>query len=158
MDEERIVRFLSGEAGRPLTVAELGEALKVPRPERRALRAALDRLVAGGRVIRIKGGRFALPSRVHLVTGTIQITSLGDGFVRPETEGEEVRVPAAQLGGAMDSDTVVVRVERQPFKGRKAGGRVIRIVKRARKEVVAFYEEDDGLGTAQDRPGHSHSA
>lgn len=147
-DEERVIRFLSGEAGHPLTVRELGDELKVPRPERRAFRAALDRLVADGRVIRIKGGRFALPSRVHLVTGTVQITSSGDGYVKPETEGEDVRVPASQLGGAMDSDTVVVRVESRPFRGRAAGGRVIRIVKRARQELVAYYEEDEGVGTA----------
>ena len=147
-DEERIFRFLSGEAGRPMTVVEMGDELNVPRPERRSLRAALDRLVTSGRLIRIKGGRFALPSKIHLVTGTIQITSSGDGFVTPEKDGEEVRVPASRLGGAMDSDTVVVRVEHQPFKGRKAAGRVIRIVKRARKELVAYYEEDEGLGTA----------
>jgi len=147
-DEERIVRFLSGEAGRPMSAGELGEALEVPRSDRRPLRTALDRLVTGGRLIRIKGGRFALPSKIHLVTGTIMITSSGDGFVTPETDGQEVRVPASRLGGAMDSDTVVVRVEHQPFKGRKAGGRVIRIVKRARKEIVAYYEEDDGIGTA----------
>lgn len=147
-DEERIIGFLSGEAGHPLTARELGDEMNVPRPERRSFRAAIDRLVTGGRLIRIKGGRFALPSKVHLITGTIQITSSGDGFVSSETDGEEVRVPASRLGGAMDSDAVVVRVERQSFRGRKAGGRVIRIVKRARKEIVAYYEEDEGLGTA----------
>jgi len=147
-DEARIVKFLSGEAGRPLTIGELGDELNVPRAQRRSLRAALDRLVADGKLIRIKGGRFVQPSKVHLVTGTIQITSSGNGYVTPETEGEEVWVSATQLGGAMNSDTVVVRVERQPHKGRKASGRVIRVVKRARKELVAYYEEDEGLGTA----------
>jgi ribonuclease R len=147
-DEARIVRFLAGEAGRPLTIGELGDELNVPRTERRSLRAALDRLVADGKLIRIKGGRFVQPSKVHLVTGTIQITSSGNGYVTPETDGEEVWISATQLGGAMNSDTVVVRVERQPHKGRKASGRVIRIVKRARKELVAYYEEDEGLGTA----------
>ncbi len=30
IDEERIVRFLSREAGRPLTIGELGDELNVP--------------------------------------------------------------------------------------------------------------------------------
>ncbi len=148
IDEEKIVRFLSGEAGRPLTLGEMGDELSVPRAQRRSLRAALDRLVTSGRLIRIKGGRFALPSRVHLVTGVIQITGLGDGFVKPDSGGDEIKVPASRLGGAMDSDTVVVRVESQQHRSRKGSGRVIRIVKRARKELVAYYEEDDGMGTA----------
>jgi ribonuclease R len=147
-DEGKIVKFLSGDAARPLTVTELGEELNIPQPERRSLRDTLNRLVASGKLIRIKGGRFVQPSKVHLVTGAVQITGQGDGYVTPETGGEEVRVPASLLGGAMNSDTVVVRVERQGHKGRKASGRVIRIIKRARKELVAYYEEDEGLGTA----------
>jgi ribonuclease R len=147
-DNERIVRFMSGEAGRPLTIGELGDELNVPRTERRSLRASLDRLVADGKLIRIKGGRFVQPSKVHLVTGTIQITSSGNGYVAPETDGDDIWVSVSQLGGAMNNDTVVVRVERQAYKGRKASGRVIRIVKRARKELVAYYEEDEGLGSA----------
>ncbi|MGD8353841.1 MAG: ribonuclease R [Pseudomonadota bacterium] len=146
--EEEIVRFLSGEAGRPMTVRELGDELNVPRENRRSFRAVLDRLTEGGQLIRIKGGRFALPSRIHLVTGDIQITSSGDGYVTSEKNGNDVRIPSSLLGGAMNSDTVVVRVERQAYKGRRAGGRVIRIVKRARREIVAHYEEDEGLGTA----------
>ncbi|MCJ7501010.1 ribonuclease R [bacterium] len=147
-DEGKIVKFLSGDAARPLTVTELGEELNIPQPERRSLRDTLNRLVASGKLIRIKGGRFVQPSKVHLVTGSVQITGQGDGYVTPETDGEEVRVAASLLGGAMNSDTVVVRVERQGHRGRKASGRVIRIIKRARKELVAYYEEDEGLGTA----------
>ena len=147
-DEGKIVKFLSGDAARPLTVTELGEELNIPQPERRSLRDTLNRLVTSGKLIRIKGGRFVQPSKVHLVTGAVQITGHGDGYVTPETDGEEVRVSASLLGGAMNSDTVVVRIERQGHKGRKASGRVIRIIKRARKELVAYYEEDEGLGTA----------
>jgi ribonuclease R len=147
-DEGKIVKFLSGDAARPLTVTELSEELNIPQPERRSLRATLNRLVASGKLIRITGGRFVQPSKVHLVTGTVQITGQGDGYVKPDTEGEDIRIPASSLGGAMDSDTVVVRVERQGHMGRKASGRVIRVVKRARKELVAYYEEDEGLGTA----------
>ena len=147
-DEGKIVKFLSGDAARPLTVTELGEELNIPQPERRSLRDTLNRLVTSGKLIRIKGGRFVQPSKVHLVTGAVQITGHGDGYVTPETDGEDVRVSASLLGGAMNSDTVVVRIERQGHKGRKASGRVIRIIKRARKELVAYYEEDEGLGTA----------
>lgn len=146
--EESIVRYLSGEAGRPLTVRELGDNLNIPRSERRTFRATLDRLTESGQLIRIKGGRFALPSKVHLVTGSIQITSNGDGYVTSESGDEQVRVPSSLMGGAMDGDTVVARVERQAYRGRKAGGRVIRVVKRSRREIVAYYEEEEGLGTA----------
>ncbi|MDF1535629.1 MAG: ribonuclease R [bacterium] len=152
VDEARIVRYLADTAGRPLTVKELGEGLEVPPQQRRGLRAAVDRLVENGSVIRIKGGRLALPSRVHLVTGKVTISHYGDGIVTGETDSrenvEKVYVPAARLGGSMNGDQVVVRVERAPVRGRHAEGRVIRVVKRARTEIVAFYGVEDGVGIA----------
>ena len=102
---------MSDTAGRPLTVRELSEGLEVPPRQRRGLRAAVDRLVENGSVIRIKGGRLALPSRVHLVTGVIAISHYGDGIVTDESDGEKVYVPAARLGGGMNGDKVVTRVE-----------------------------------------------
>ncbi|UCG38710.1 MAG: hypothetical protein JSV00_00275, partial [bacterium] len=146
--EERILQVLAGEAGRPLTARELADELGVPRKDHRSMRGALDRMVDRGRVIKIKGGRFALPSRVHLVTGRLQITGLGDGLVIPDKGEGKVSVPHSQLGGAMHEDTVVVRVERHPSGRRHSLGRVIRVVKRARRQVVATYEEDEGIGMA----------
>jgi ribonuclease R len=164
VDEGQIVRYLSDRAGRPLSVRELGDELNVPANQRRGLRAAVDRLVDNGSVIKIKGGRLALPSRVHLVTGQLSISHYGDGIVtvqggdEPKTkrpkpkdsrkEGEKVYVPAARLGGAMNGDHVVVRVERGPVGKRHAEGRVIRVVKRARTEIIAFYGVEDGVGIA----------
>jgi ribonuclease R len=108
----------------------------------------VDRLVENGLVIRIKGGRLALPSRVHLVTGMIAISHYGDGIVTSESDGEKVYVPSARLGGGMNGDKVVTRVEKGPVRGRHAEGRVIRVVKRARTEIIAFYSIEDGVGIA----------
>ncbi len=150
--------FLSGEAGRPLTARELEEEMEIPKAERRSFRSVIDNLVDSGLLIRIKGGRFASPSRVNLVTGRIQITGYGDGFVAPDDGTADVHVSAAQLGGAMDGDTVVVRVERQPSRGRKADGRVIRVVERARMEVVAFFEQEEGISMAHPQDPRTGSA
>ena len=48
----------------------------------------------------------------------------------------------------MSGDQVVVRVERGPVGKRHAEGRVIRVIKRARSEIIAFYEVEDGIGIA----------
>jgi ribonuclease R len=148
-DQEEILRYFRERSGRPLTVRELGSELGVHAGERRALRSSLDNLVAAGSLIRIKGGRYAMPGRVHLVTGRLKISGLGDGYVDPEDGGSTIVIPSARLGGAMDGDTVIVRVEQQAVGGRKAAGRVIRVVRRAHREIVAYYEEEDGLGFAQ---------
>ncbi len=164
VDEGQIVRYLSDRAGRPLTVRELGDELVVPSDQRRGFRAAVDRLVDNGSVIKIKGGRLALPSRVHLVTGELSISHYGDGIVTGQKDGKEgiqedspkdthkdgekIYVPAARLGGAMNGDHVVVRVERGPVGKRHAEGRVIRVVKRARTEIIALYGIEDGVGIA----------
>ena len=147
-ERETILKFLGERAGRPLTARELGNWFRLTAKDGRAFRALLDGLVSRGEIVRIKGGRYALPRRIHLVTGRLRITGLGDGQVSPEDGSRIIAVPSSRLGCAMDWDTVIARVERQARGDRKAAGRIIRVVKRAHRDIVAHYEEEDGIGFA----------
>ncbi|NOY86359.1 MAG: ribonuclease R [Deltaproteobacteria bacterium] len=137
---ETILQFLAGKSTRPLLSREISEALQVPPDEKGTFTRALNALVRSGSVIRIKGGRYALPSRVHLVTGTIHINSVGKGILVPEDNTGEVAVPPTYLNSAMHGDRVIVRVERPARHGRPLG-RVIRIVDRAHQQIVAYFEK-----------------
>jgi len=171
MDRKRfeILDFLREKAGRPLASKELARQMGIPSDRNRSFRALLDSLAAKGDLVRIKGGRYAVPGRVRLVPGKIRITGFGDGIVTPEGDGGGIAIPSSLLGGAMDGDSVMVRVERQARENRKASGRVIRITERAHRDVVALFRMENGIGIAQpqdDRigppvlvpPGEHHGA
>lgn len=121
--------------GRPAKPKELAKRLGVPTHDYRGFKRMLAGLERAGKVIRTRGNRYALPSHIDVVSGTLSLTRKGDGFVRPADGGEDVFVPGSWLDTAMDSDRVAVRIERKP-RGRNREGRVIRVLERARETVV----------------------
>ncbi|MFW6201872.1 MAG: ribonuclease R [Gemmatimonadota bacterium] len=143
---ERVVEYLRDEADRPLKAKELGRRLDVPSEEGDALQAMLDELAHDGVVYRVKGRRYAIPERLNLVVGRLQVIRSGAGFVVPdEEEAADLFVPAAAFGSAMHGDRVVARVERGR-RGGRAEGRVIRVLQRARETIVGVYHPARNFG------------
>ncbi|MFQ5736834.1 MAG: ribonuclease R [Thermodesulfobacteriota bacterium] len=141
----RIIEFMREQAERPLSFKELVRTFEVPKEERDAFKRLLKGLVKDGTLIKIRGGRYGLPSRMNLVTGTLTCHPDGFGFVVPEEAegGADVFINPRRLGGAMHGDTVVARVEGLKPGGRREG-KIIRIIKRAREEVVGLFESARG--------------
>ncbi|RMH22412.1 MAG: RNB domain-containing ribonuclease, partial [Gemmatimonadetes bacterium] len=143
---DEIVRAVVGSHRGPLKAKELARALQVPEPLYRPFRERLRALVDSGRLYRVKGQRYASPSRINLVVGRLSVTRRGDGFVTPEGGGSDVFVPSAAMDTAMDGDRVVVRVEARP-RGRAPEGRVIKVLERAHETIVGTYVEGRGYAT-----------
>jgi len=98
-------------------------------------------------VVKIRGARVGLPSRMNLVVGRLQCSAAGYGFVSPELRGDaqkDVFVSAVNIREALHGDRVVVRVERHTSKGPE--GRIIRVLERAQQRVVGRYETDGRIG------------
>ncbi|QIA27994.1 ribonuclease R [Thermaerobacter sp. PB12/4term] len=138
--EERIVAFMREKAYRPLTAGQLAAAMGVEDPEAdAAFRAALERLEAGGRVVRTRTRRYGVPERMNLAVGVLQGHPKGYAFLI-QPDGDDVFIPAENLNGAMHRDRVVVRLVGRARGGRKAEGEVIRILERANRELVGRLE------------------
>jgi len=142
IESDRIVNHLREHATHPLRTAELGRALEVKPAERRAFRRVLRQLVSEGRISRLRGGRYAAPERLHLVTGVLRTWRSGHGVVTA-ADGEELFVPAGRLGSAMNGDRVTARVEGQG-RGGRVEGRVVEILERSRTTIVGRYQPARG--------------
>ena len=143
--EEAVLQHLSEFRKGPLKAKELAKALSVPTGDHRAFRDLLLEMVDRGRLYRVKGQRFAVPERINLVVGRVALTSKGDGFVKPDSGGQEVFVPGLSLESAMDGDQVVIRVEGRP-RGRSPVGRVIKVLERAHETLVGTYRPTRSFG------------
>jgi ribonuclease R len=100
-----------------------------------------------GEVFRQRKGRYALPASFEIVTGVVDVTRSGDGFVIPDAgEADDVFVPRRFLGSAVEGDRVAVRVERH-LPGRNPEGRLVRVLERAWEQVVGVYHERRGYGS-----------
>ncbi|MBI5642588.1 MAG: RNB domain-containing ribonuclease [Deltaproteobacteria bacterium] len=142
--EKKILDFMKEAAYRPLSFKELVRAFGINKDERDRFKKSLKRMVAEGTLIKIRGGRFGLPSKMNLVTGELTCHPDGFGFVCPEGEGEDVYINPRRLSGAMHGDTVAARVDGYKGGGKREGT-IIRIIKRAHKVVVGRFERGKGF-------------
>ncbi len=143
---ERILGLLN-DGGKPVSVRELVQKLDLDKEARQDLKTLLRRLIDDGEVVKIRGARIGLPSRMNLVVGRLTCNPGGFGFVVPEKRrpGQpDVYVAATNLKEALHSDRVVVRIERVSPKGPE--GRIIRVLERGIQRIVGRYEADGRFG------------
>ena len=133
--------------GKPVSVRDLVRRLGLQGEDRRRLKTVLRQLLADGEVVKIRGTRIGLPSRMNLMVGRLTCNPSGFGFVTPERRTKDqpdVYVSAVNVKEALHGDRVVVRVERTTPKGPE--GRIIRILERALTRLVGRYQEDGRFG------------
>ena len=143
---ERVLGLLA-EEGKPVSVRELVKRLRLEPAERRELKGVLRRLIEQGDLVKIRGARVGLPSRMNLVVGRLTCNPAGYGFVLPEKRREgqgDIYVSAVNMKEALHGDRVVARVERMTPKGPE--GRIIRILERGLQRIVGRYEEEGRFG------------
>jgi ribonuclease R len=130
----------------PLTARDLAGALSVGTDAYRGFRRRLKAMERDGEVIRQRKGRYAVPGSFEIVTGIVDVTRAGDGFVVPDVAGgEDVYVPLRYLGSAVEGDRVAVRIARH-VPGRNPEGRLVRVLERAWGQVVGVYHDRKGYG------------
>ncbi len=126
------------EEDRPLLLREILRRLDLRKEQRHQARETLKDLADAGKVVRIRGNRYGLPSKMNLIVGRVKAHPEGYGFVIPEAEGEEdIFVSPRNLKEAMHGDRVVARVESIRRKGKE--GSVIRILERKTHKVVGTF-------------------
>jgi ribonuclease R len=137
ISKHELLEFMKGE-DRPLLLKEILRQLGLKNEEKQETKEQLRDLVHEGKIVRIRGNRYGLPSKMNLVVGRVKCHPDGYGFVIPEEEGQEdIFVGARNLQEAMHGDRVVVRVESVRKKGKE--GRVIRILERNLRKVVGKF-------------------
>jgi ribonuclease R len=143
--QKKILDLMKEEAYKPMSFKELLHLFDVRKEKRDRFKRLVKEMVSEGTLVKIRGGRYGLPSKMNLLTGELICHPDGFGFVRPEEGGEDIFINPRKLAGAMHGDVVVARVEGYKDKGRREG-KVIRVVKRAHKVVTGRFERGKGFG------------
>ncbi len=145
VDKQDIIRFLQKRAQRPVRLKEIARGLEVGTQEYGGLKRLIRKMEEAGEIYRVRRRRYALPERINLAVGRLQVTRGGHGFVLQEAGEADVFVPASRLGNAFDGDRVVARVERRR-KGQNPEGSVVKVLERARSQVVGVYRRSGRYG------------
>ena len=133
--EKKLLEIL-GQAGRPLLLQEVLKLLQISPEQGVWVQEGLERLMARGDVVLIKGKRYGLTDKMNLVAGDLAVHPEGFGFLTPESGGKDIYIKTADLKDAWHGDRVVARLE--GVRGKRREGRVIRIIERATLEVIGL--------------------
>ncbi|WP_082651765.1 ribonuclease R [Gorillibacterium timonense] len=146
--EQEVLDYMARDDYRPLTYQELEkEFAPADAQEFKDFLKLLNTLEETGRIYRNRGNRYGLPERMNLVRGRIQAHQKGFGFLIPEDrERPDIYIPATDMGGSMNGDTVLVRISSKGAAGGKVEGEVVIIVKRATQQVVGTFQNFESYG------------
>jgi ribonuclease R len=141
---DSLIAFLAKAPG-PVDLDTLAAGVGADDTQRDALQSSLTALAEKGDVVETRDGRYGSPSKMNLVVGRLACHEKGFGFVVPrDPSQEDLYIPHRKLGDAMHGDLVVAR--REATQRHKTEGRVIRLLQRARTQVVGRFERGKRFG------------
>jgi len=125
---------------KPLKAREIAKFLGIPPEDRELLREKLKEMAKEGKLVKLKGAKYALPEKLNLMVGKLCVYRNGFGFVDPLNGGKGVFVPGRNMAGAMNGDIVAVQIVKETKDGKKEG-KIVSVVDRAVKKIVGRVEK-----------------
>ncbi len=137
---ERILEVLEKNSGQGLNYKQIAKRLGLNDPAtRQILPGILSELRNQDKIQEVYQGRYRAKAARGFITGTVDMTRMGYGFVVTEEMDDDVFVTAKNLKTALHGDKVKVRLFARR-KGARPEGEVIEIVERWRTTFVGTVE------------------
>ncbi len=137
-----ILEFMESELYVPMRMKDMAELMQVPKEGRSEFRLIVQTLIEEGSIAANKRGLLKLPP--PSITGVYEAHSGGFGFVIVENRDKDIFIRKDDTLGAMNGDTVEVRIVR---KRQRPEGEIVKIISRAVTDVVGRYESAGKKGT-----------
>ncbi|MDF2670962.1 MAG: rnr [Paenibacillus sp.] len=139
---DQVLQFVREKAYKPMTYQELAQHFEVEDAEEfKDFLKILNQLENEGAVIRTRTERYGVPERMNLLRGKLQAHAKGFGFLLPEEAGHpDVYIHANDMNGAMNGDTILVRITSKSAAGGRLEGEVARVATRAVTQIVGTLQ------------------
>ncbi|WP_373483910.1 ribonuclease R [Acetobacterium sp.] len=146
---KRIVRRLMNDKKyKNMTFDQLSDFIGLSKKkDRQMLSHVLKELEIKARVEKDCNGCYQKTDDCPKIVGVLRGNQRGFGFVIPDYTifSEDVFIPEKYLHGALDMDTVWVRLTSKPGEKRPEG-EVVEIIDRGHKKIIGRYEKGKGFG------------
>ena len=94
--KKMILSFVEDKDYRPMRIKEMAVLFAVPKKKRGEFHEVIDELLKEGSIAIDRRGFICLPKE-HMLTGTFMATTRGFGFVRVETEEDDIFISEKNL-------------------------------------------------------------
>jgi ribonuclease R len=133
------------EAGRPLTLEQLVEALRKGGTAARArLTTDLEAMLHAGELVRNRRDEYCLRERLPLTVGPVNAHRDGYGFVMPDDRTPPIYLSPRQMLEVIHGDRVAVRVSGVDHRGRPEGT-IVEVLERGTSEIVGRLRDESGI-------------
>lgn len=144
--KEDILNYMRQESYRPLSYQELRDVWEIGPEEETRFIKILGKLEKEGEIIKTRKNKYGLPHMMNSVRGVLLLNKRGYGILMPDDPSQpEIFVYGKYLNGAMHEDKVLVRIMERAITDQRPEGEVIRVISRARREMVGTYERGKHL-------------
>ncbi|MEL6590040.1 MAG: ribonuclease R [Bacteroidota bacterium] len=137
-----VLNFLKKHPEKTFTVKDVASSTglwrEVGNPK---LRALMDRLTKSGKLVYVDKGKYKYTQQHQYLTGKIQITRSGLGFLLMEEE-DDIFINPSNTNKALNGDTVKVKILSRRRREGKKEGEVVKIIERSRTEFVGIVSEE----------------
>ena len=137
--------------GKGLKQDEITKMLGWSQKFKKENREILDSWVNEGELVRNNRGKYNLPENAGFVKGVFSIIKDRFAFVDTETEG--IFIPKSSFNGALDGDTVFIKITSGDKDDKKKEGEVVRVIKRDKDTVIGILQKNKNFGFVT--PTHS---
>lgn len=146
IQREQVLEYMHDTDYKPMTYQELEKQFQITGAQDfKSFLKLLNELENEGHIVRSRTERYGIPERMNLLRGRLQAHAKGFGFLIPEDRDHpDVYIHANDMGGAMNGDTILVRITTRGAAGGKLEGEVAKVVTRANTQVVGLFQMNEG--------------
>jgi len=143
--EKKIIEILKSYPDASIPIPLLMDALSLPKKGEKKIKKSVNRLKQLGHVFVTKGNLVRLNEAAedddNIYTGTLDVTSHGDGYVIVEGRDQDIKISHRLMGTALNGDTVKVKLTGYHKKSNKPMGKIESVVERADNLFVGTLKE-----------------
>lgn len=110
-----------------------------------AIRRRLNAMARDGQVFKNRRGGFLSFDHMDLEKGVVQAHPDGFGFLKPESGGKDIFLPAREMRKLMNGDRAAVKITSFDPRRERKEGHVISVLERAHQSVVGRYYREKGI-------------
>lgn len=140
--EEKVLGFINDKAYVPMSIGEIAAFLRVPKRDKPALQAILERLEEKGEIVLTRKKKYESATNGSYAAGRYRCTPKGFGFVACDDGSDDIFIPLSAAYGAIDGDRVLAKITADETAEKKREGVIAKVLERANEQLVGKFERE----------------
>ncbi len=130
----------------PINIDHVIDILKYTDEEAiEGVRRRLNAMSRDGQVFRNRRGGYLSFDHMDLEKGCVQAHPDGFGFLKPESGGKDIFIPAREMRKLMNGDKAAVKITHFDQRRERREASVISVIERAHQSIVGRYYREQGV-------------